>query len=205
MVSLRMGNSMAHSDTYEQAASYKIRAIRPVKPFKKTAVPSVKPAHSTLSDIVVCPLCNRYVPLMSFRTHIVNDHNKLSKKEEATLKEYCKARESNYPPKATSSLTADMVVCKKCGKKMAAKLLKLHLEKNHIAKSKKARRRLAAQSASNRSYSESPTASRNSQKLAVVDGMSKKLDATFGNHVIRDNGRFGSHPSHDGFDDESGA
>jgi len=33
----------------------------------------------------------------------------------------------------------------------------------------------------------------------------KKLDSTFGQHTIREGGRYGSHPAHDNFDDESGA
>lgn len=33
----------------------------------------------------------------------------------------------------------------------------------------------------------------------------RKIDSTFGQHTIRESGRFGSHPSHDNFDDESGA
>lgn len=36
-------------------------------------------------------------------------------------------------------------------------------------------------------------------------GTSKHYDATFGGHTIRDNGRFGSYPSHDNYDDESQA
>lgn len=38
---------------------------------------------------------------------------------------------------------------------------------------------------------------------AKYEGESKKQDATYGHHSILESGRFGSHPSHDNYDDES--
>lgn len=45
----------------------------------------------------------------------------------------------------------------------------------------------------------------NLQAVPDVKGVFSKLDATYGSHIIRDLGKFGSHPSHDNFDDESEA
>lgn len=44
-----------------------------------------------------------------------------------------------------------------------------------------------------------------SSRSSVIEDNYKKLDSTYGKHTIRDGGKFGSHPSHDNFDDESGA
>jgi hypothetical protein len=44
-----------------------------------------------------------------------------------------------------------------------------------------------------------------SSRSSLIEDNSKKLDSTYGKHTIRDGGKFGSHPSYDNFDDESGA
>lgn len=90
----------------------------------------------------------------------------------------------------------DYSVCPVCNNKVREDRLSRHLRKVHKTHSERAADKSGfAPSAKD--------ALRNSTTL--VAPRDKNLDATkLYAHSYRENGRFGSHPSHDGFDDESG-
>jgi len=86
-------------------------------------------------------------------------------------------------------------ICPKCKANVKARNLKRHLKKVHETDPSRAIKTAVVYSA-NDVLRETTT---------LVAARDKNLDATkLYAHSYRESGRFGSHPSHDGFDDESG-
>jgi hypothetical protein len=87
-------------------------------------------------------------------------------------------------------------VCSVCKVKVRTDRLKRHMDKVHRARSRRAVPELSSSPSATDVLRESTT---------LVAPRDKNLDATkLYAHAYREQGRYGSHPSHDGFDDESG-
>jgi len=116
----------------------------------------------------------------------------------------------------------ELVACTVCGARVRGFNLDRHLRKvHHLAATAKVSGRLKQAKAGSRTIPPRrfrvPSSTQPDGKAAAMDQWRKRLEAEQSPfqpnldatkpyaHAYREHGRFGSHPSHDGFDDESGA
>jgi hypothetical protein len=146
---------------------------------------SSAPATPSASQSVLCPRgCGARINRQDVDRHVQQVH------APAPIKQ----REPRTAPSGSSPVEYEF--CSACKVRVKASRMKRHLRKVH----KKHSARLAANS------SVLPSASDVLRETTtLVAPRDKNLDATkLYAHSYREQGRFGSHPSHDGFDDESG-
>ena len=146
-------------------------------------VPSPTPAAPTVGRLVRCPKgCGAQLSAQEVDRHIQQVHTSVPVRQQQTR--------TVLP----SGLKSEYRFCPVCKVRVRGDRLNRHLRKVHQKRSQ----RTAAPHIS-------PSASdvlRESTTFAAP--RDKNLDATnLYAHSYREHGRFGSHPSHDGFDDES--
>jgi hypothetical protein len=155
-----------------------------------------KPNRKYLS----CPTCNATVRVDRMEGHVSKVHKVPAERSAGwTLGNVAppvQQQSANAAPSLTSPQTAkrEYDVCSVCKVKVRISRIKKHMAKVH--KSRPVRPRKGVIQSAKDVQRESTT---------LVAPRDKNLDATkLYAHSYRERGRFGSHPSHDGFDDESG-
>ena len=109
----------------------------------------------------------------------------------------CKPKRTN--PVSKGSPVVGVVACSRCGVRIRANRLKTHLAKKCPAR----RNKQVRESVPERTLPTS-RAARRSNAYREANSISAGDQTKGYGHSYRERGRFGSHPSHDGFDDESG-
>jgi hypothetical protein len=144
-----------------------------------------------LDSSVQCLKCRQAMSATMLSSHFANAHSVKSK--------------------PVFGLPHNLITCQECGCQVSARRLTKHIRKVHRGGAKSQRRYLARATA---------PASNRTQEIGKADRLDRwkddlqagqspfqpNLDATkLYAHAYRENGRYGSHPSHDGFDDDSKA
>lgn len=158
---------------------------------KKSA--AKKNTQFELKDFIICDICNVKIMTKRIKRHMERVHSQFQSQSPAAVA-------------VTSKFKLDtlykFIVCTKCNRHIPQSEYDahciLHMTGNKSLLSK-------SRSGSTVNNNAIQITKIDSRSLSVVQGVAIKLDATYGSHVIRDVGRFGSHPSHDNFDDESEA
>jgi hypothetical protein len=145
--------------------------------------------RNAVSKLVPCPMgCNAQLDPREVNRHLHSKH-----------KPSTKARQ---PMAADSVKSQEWQSCPICKAQVKARNLQHHLSKVH-RKTEVGKRTAVHKSAGTPTVESVKDVLRDSTTLASP--RDKNLDATkLYAHSYRESGRFGSHPSHDGFDDESG-
>lgn len=146
-----------------------------------------------LKDFVTCDICNVKIMTKRIKRHMEKVHSQFQSQSPVAVAVVSKFKLNTL---------YKFIVCTKCNRHIpqseydAHCILHLTGKTKHLSKSK----------------SDSPIINNENREtkpgrrgLSGAQGVPYNLDATYGSHIIRDVGRFGSHPSHDNFDDESDA
>ena len=167
--------------------------------------------HLKMHNLVKCTICNSVVSEKNLERHINKQHrnNSVVTKTKSKPGKVRNIRINNtiytlplaLPLRARPSIT-NTVRCPNCALLMLKNQLMDHLLTVHKRSDETVTLPVITTAFTGKSkYSAKPSCRPSDQ----AEGVSKKQDATYGYHVIREHGRFGSHPSHDSFDDDSGS
>ena len=154
-----------------------------------TAVRKPPPSPVPLADLpdhkwVLCPKgCGSHLRPDEVHRHLEQQHV------------FVPPRKKQRRTKAALPIGSGLVECQVCGNRVRSDRLNRHLRKVHKTRSERGVAKSNFAPSSKDVLRDSTT---------LVAPRDKNLDATkLYAHSYRENGRFGSHPSHDGFDDES--
>lgn len=178
-------SSKGHSEAYKMAQMLVSKPVKPervypvvTKSVKVTKTAPVKPERVKKSvPQIECPICCIFIPKihLSFFNHL-KSHNATEKVRHIKL----------------ISLTFKAI-------SEAPRLI----PKNNKPTYRNANPTPTYSSSS--FFKANSTAEPSKNRMIKDESKTKRLDTTYGQHVFREGGKFGSHPSHDNFDDESGA
>ena len=171
----------------------KCTGVRAAPSEKKTAVPLSDPKPQVIS-FEPCPLCGAKLKPTRIERHMSKVHG--TSTSNPAFAELVRTTQRAGSPTRTSPVLQTSIsgrtFCPICKVAVNVSRVDKHIVKVH--KRRPATRRVQAASAKD-------PARKNSTLVAKRD---RNLDATkLYAHPYREGGRFGSHPSHDGFDDES--
>ncbi len=193
-----------HSEVYEldQIPIEKPRETHTILPTITAEAPTelaIKIWHT--GEMVQCPVCSISVTKSSFCNHIKGHNNMDRTDNRKQLNKIFRHINKAHTSTRSNSLieSRDFAICPECRVQIKRTRLRKHMEKIHFAPKKKFTFELSS------TFHAKPKLEPTGSHTALRENNSKKHDATYGNHTIRDYGKFGSHPSHDNFNDESGA
>lgn len=150
-------------------------------------------SHLKSHNRVKCTICNIQIAENRLQKHIKKAH---TQKEEKPSVNQVVVFSGIHTPKA--SHFPESIRCPHCSLLILRDRLRHHLELVHSHTSSETQ----IKSSRKNSRLNEDTSLFNPPRL---QGSTNKDDATYGQHTIRDHGRYGSHPSYDNFDDESKA
>lgn len=168
------------------------------------------PADETEHKHESCPVCDASVRTDQLPAHIAKAHkhppeNSLIPRllHAPTSNIYSGARlpRSAAPGSANSPVREKIYkICPVCDARVGSKKFQKHMERVH-----KKRQHMGSRSTRAKKVIVQSAKDMQRETTSLVAPRDRNLDATkLYAHSYRERGRFGSHPSHDGFDDESG-
>lgn len=165
-------------------------ANKPKKPIKKVSIKIIKKPDIpvTCIRVIECPICRIYISRteLAFFNHLKTHDTSDKIKHKKLLGRTFELIKIMPPDNQLFDFKQDK---------------RIYAHTNQANNSKIHMPAIAVPS----TYKVKPTTKPDSSNLVSREDVSKKIDKTYGHHTIRELGRFGSHPSHDNFDDESGA
>lgn len=192
------------------------RAIRRGKRNKKSARP-VKTSSAT--KVLSCPLCNFKGPTLALAHHYeicrerkqgevccLTCHKVIegSEAEQHLANAHTSTAHSSTTGHGASPQSRKLTACSICGSRVRHDRIGRHKRRVHRLALQRSKRKTAIPETAGVELT--PLEKWKAQKQAGQSPFQPNLDATKPYaHAYREHGKFGSHPSHDGFDDESGA
>ena len=177
-------------------------------------------SNEAVPKLTNCPLCSVSFSSKDLLNHIVTYHKKRFQSNAYNIEyfpNFLRLEIEKYNIESNSML----VTCDLCGITLSRARLESHKNNIHkdILKSMNPpdKKTIVADKRTKRSPAITPkkTIDKKTDRNTIssdkinssvrLETVSNRLDGTYGKHQIRDGGRYGSHPSHDNYDDESGA